>query len=58
MLQCAPAAQDDVTATLEQEGLVRVDTRFETGGATVLMNALALPRNGARGFARPVQVAS
>jgi D-glycero-alpha-D-manno-heptose-7-phosphate kinase len=40
MLYCAEEAQDAVTATLEDRGLVRMDFRFDDGGAVVLMDAL------------------
>ncbi|MCC6176225.1 MAG: GHMP kinase [Chloroflexi bacterium] len=40
MLYCAEHAQDAVTAALEQRGLVRMDFRFDDGGAVVLMDSL------------------
>ncbi|MBI2941652.1 MAG: hypothetical protein HYY04_14555, partial [Chloroflexi bacterium] len=43
MLFCREGAQEGVSTALEQRGLHRMDFRFETGGAKVLMNAI--PRN-------------
>ena len=40
MLYCEPDRQDRVTETLEASGLTRMDFRFETGGAMVIMNNL------------------
>lgn len=40
MLYCEPEKQDHVTETLEANGLTRMDFRFETGGAMVIMNNL------------------
>jgi len=40
MLYCEPERQDQVTETLEASGLTRMDFRFETGGAMVIMNNL------------------
>jgi hypothetical protein len=42
MVYCDECAQEAVTTVLEREALVRVDFRFETGGAVTLMNALPL----------------
>jgi D-glycero-alpha-D-manno-heptose-7-phosphate kinase len=40
MLYCNEPAQDAVTSALEQRGLVRMDFRFDDGGAVVLMDSL------------------
>jgi D-glycero-alpha-D-manno-heptose-7-phosphate kinase len=40
MLYCAEQAQEGVTAALEASGLVRMDFRFDEGGAVVLIDAL------------------
>jgi D-glycero-alpha-D-manno-heptose-7-phosphate kinase len=40
LLYCDELAQDAVTSALEQRGLVRMDFRFDDGGATVLMDSL------------------
>lgn len=39
MLYCEPSSQDAVTRTLEAKGLKRMDFRFESEGARVLVNA-------------------
>jgi D-glycero-alpha-D-manno-heptose-7-phosphate kinase len=41
LLYCEPDQQDSVTAVLKASGLTRMDFRFESGGATVIMNTLA-----------------
>jgi D-glycero-alpha-D-manno-heptose-7-phosphate kinase len=40
MLYCAESAQEEVTHALEAVGLVRMDFRFDHGGAVILMDAL------------------
>jgi D-glycero-alpha-D-manno-heptose-7-phosphate kinase len=40
MLYCDEARQEDLTAALEAEGLIRMDFRFERGGAVVLMDSV------------------
>jgi D-glycero-alpha-D-manno-heptose-7-phosphate kinase len=40
LLYCQEHVQDPVTSVLEQSGLVRMDFRFDDGGAVVLMNSL------------------
>jgi D-glycero-alpha-D-manno-heptose-7-phosphate kinase len=57
MLSCRPEAQARVTETLERDGLIPVEFRFEAGGATILMNSLGLPRNGSNSFSRTTRVA-
>ncbi len=39
MLYCEPACQDAVTQALQAKGLKRMDSRFESEGARVLVNA-------------------
>jgi D-glycero-alpha-D-manno-heptose-7-phosphate kinase len=39
MIYCEPSCQTPVTQTLERQGLKRMDFRFETEGARVLVNA-------------------
>jgi D-glycero-alpha-D-manno-heptose-7-phosphate kinase len=52
MLYCKEAAQDDVTTALEAAGLVRMDFRFDHGGAVILMDALPrIPRIGSKQLA-------
>jgi D-glycero-alpha-D-manno-heptose-7-phosphate kinase len=41
LLYCEPDLQEHVTETLEAAGLARMDFRFESGGAMVIMNTLA-----------------
>ena len=41
LLYCEPELQDQVTEALEGNGLSRMDFRFESGGAMVIMNTLA-----------------
>jgi D-glycero-alpha-D-manno-heptose-7-phosphate kinase len=43
LLYCEPEHQEEVTTTLEAEGLARMDFRFESGGAMVIMNNLVGP---------------
>ncbi len=43
MLYCAETKQPRVSAALEAEGLYRMDFRFESGGARVLVNNLSGP---------------
>jgi D-glycero-alpha-D-manno-heptose-7-phosphate kinase len=45
MLYCAEDAQDGVTAALEAEGLVRMDSHFDYGGAVVLMDSVPRVRS-------------
>jgi D-glycero-alpha-D-manno-heptose-7-phosphate kinase len=45
VLYCDEAHQPAVTNALEAEGLVRMDTRFERGGAVVLMDAIPRVRS-------------
>jgi D-glycero-alpha-D-manno-heptose-7-phosphate kinase len=40
MLYCDEPAQDAVTSALEQSGLVRMDFRFDDGGAVVVLDSL------------------
>ncbi len=40
LLYCEPEQQDGVTETLQANGLTRMDFRFESGGAMVIMNNL------------------
>jgi D-glycero-alpha-D-manno-heptose-7-phosphate kinase len=40
MLYCAEDARDGITAALEDEGLVRMDSHFDRGGAVVLMDSV------------------
>lgn len=40
LLYCDEQAQDGVTSALEQRGLVRMDFRFDDGGAVVLLDSL------------------
>jgi D-glycero-alpha-D-manno-heptose-7-phosphate kinase len=40
MLYCQEDAQDVVTTVLEREGLVRMDSHFDRGGAVVLMDSV------------------
>jgi D-glycero-alpha-D-manno-heptose-7-phosphate kinase len=54
MLYCVEDAQDAVTAALEDHGLVRMDFRFEDGGAVVLMDALPHVSNLFRSAMPPV----
>jgi D-glycero-alpha-D-manno-heptose-7-phosphate kinase len=48
LLYCEPDRQDRVTETLEANGLTRMDFRFETGGAMVIMNNLVGLYDGTR----------
>jgi D-glycero-alpha-D-manno-heptose-7-phosphate kinase len=41
LLYCEPEQQDQVTAALKATGLNRMDFRFESGGAMVIVNTLA-----------------
>ena len=41
LLYAEPDRQDGVTEILQANGLSRMDFRFETGGAMVIMNTLA-----------------
>jgi D-glycero-alpha-D-manno-heptose-7-phosphate kinase len=41
LLYCRPERQERVAAALESNGLTRMDFRFESGGAMVIMNTLA-----------------
>lgn len=43
LLYCEPERQDAVTSALGAEGLARMDFRFESGGAMVIMNNLVAP---------------
>jgi D-glycero-alpha-D-manno-heptose-7-phosphate kinase len=54
MLYCPEDAQESVTSVLEADGLVKMDFRFERGGAVVLMDAV--PR--IRDFGSPELVRS
>jgi D-glycero-alpha-D-manno-heptose-7-phosphate kinase len=38
VIYCEPEHQDRVTAALQEQGLTRMDFRFESGGAMVIMN--------------------
>jgi D-glycero-alpha-D-manno-heptose-7-phosphate kinase len=49
MLYCDEPEQDTLTSVLEAKGLVRMDFRFERGGAVILMDAI--PR--VRSFGKP-----
>jgi D-glycero-alpha-D-manno-heptose-7-phosphate kinase len=56
MLYADEHAQDALTSALEEQGLVRMDFRFDSGGAVVLMNSLPyVPHFGQQGLA-PVGV--
>jgi D-glycero-alpha-D-manno-heptose-7-phosphate kinase len=48
LLYCEPERQERVTETLENNGLTRMDFRFETGGAMVIMNNLVGLFDGSR----------
>lgn len=48
LLYCEPHLQDRVTETLEANGLTRMDFRFESGGAMVIMNNLVGLYDGGR----------
>jgi D-glycero-alpha-D-manno-heptose-7-phosphate kinase len=51
MLYADENVQETMTAALEDRGLVRMDFRFDTGGAVVLMNSLPyVPQFGQQGF--------
>jgi D-glycero-alpha-D-manno-heptose-7-phosphate kinase len=53
MLYCPDATQEPVTNALEAAGLVRMDFRFDHGGAVILMDALPrIARIGSPQFAR------
>lgn len=51
LLYCEPPYQDRVTETLETNGLSRMDFRFESGGAIVIMNNLVGLFDGDRAVA-------
>jgi D-glycero-alpha-D-manno-heptose-7-phosphate kinase len=50
LLFCEPEHQERVTTTLERSGLAPMDFRFESSGATVIMNTLLEPSDA---VARP-----
>lgn len=52
MLACPPEKQQAVTRALKEHGLTRMHFRFDTQGATVLMNTLG---SAATPFRRPVR---
>jgi D-glycero-alpha-D-manno-heptose-7-phosphate kinase len=52
MLYCPESSQETLTSELQRRGLVRMDFRFEQGGAVILMDSL--PR--LQRFGRPEQV--
>jgi D-glycero-alpha-D-manno-heptose-7-phosphate kinase len=51
LLYCEPERQEQVTAALQQRGLTRMDFRFESGGAMVIMNNMVGSLDAARGRA-------
>lgn len=53
MVYCPEPSQEDVTAALERQGLVRMDFHFERSGAVILMDAI--PRIRAFGTPPPVR---
>ena len=56
LLYCAEPVQEAVTSALEQRGLVRLDFRFDAGGAGVVLDAL--PDGARRARPRPARAAS
>jgi hypothetical protein len=52
MVACPPGKQESVTLALKELGLTRMHFRFDTQGATVLMNTLGI---AATPFHQPVR---
>ena len=48
LLYCEPERQDRVTEDLHARGLTRMDFRFESGGAMVILNNMVETLNASR----------
>jgi D-glycero-alpha-D-manno-heptose-7-phosphate kinase len=51
LLYCEPERQDRVTEDLHARGLTRMDFRFESGGAMVILNNMVETLNASRNHA-------